>query len=67
MKYLVYAIVVVLVLASCAKKGTLTGGPKDEDPPVFVSANPEYETTNFDAKKIKITFFISQFFIYKLF
>ncbi|MGB0836710.1 MAG: Ig-like domain-containing protein [Flavobacteriaceae bacterium] len=56
MKYLVYAIVVVLVLASCAKKGTLTGGPKDEDPPVFVSASPEYETTNFDAKKIKITF-----------
>jgi len=52
----IIALSFVLSLASCAKKGTLTGGPKDEDPPIFVSASPEYMTTNFDSKKIKISF-----------
>ncbi|MDA8595532.1 Ig-like domain-containing protein [Flavobacteriaceae bacterium] len=51
-----FALSIIFSLASCAKKGTLTGGPKDEDPPIFVSASPEYMTTNFDAKKIKISF-----------
>ncbi len=45
-----------LSLTSCARKGVLTGGPKDETAPVFVSADPDYESINFEAKKIKISF-----------
>ncbi len=41
---------------SCAKRGRPSGGPKDEDKPIFVIANPPYESLNFTAKKIKITF-----------
>lgn len=41
---------------SCAKRGRPSGGPKDEDKPIFVVANPPYESINFTAKKIKITF-----------
>ncbi|APU68414.1 Ig-like domain-containing protein [Christiangramia flava] len=52
----------VLVLAllfctvQCAKKGTIEGGPKDEDPPKFVKANPENYTTNFEGDEIRIFF-----------
>lgn len=41
---------------SCAKRGRPSGGPKDEDKPLFVVANPPYESINFTAEKIKITF-----------
>lgn len=41
---------------SCAKRGTPDGGPRDEDPPVYVRANPENFTTNFDSKEIRIFF-----------
>ncbi len=44
------------VIVGCARKGVLTGGPQDETAPVFVSADPAYETTNFEEKKIKISF-----------
>lgn len=40
----------------CAKRGRPSGGPKDEEKPLFVVANPPYESLNFSAKKIKITF-----------
>ncbi|WP_289645149.1 Ig-like domain-containing protein [Maribacter aestuarii] len=40
----------------CARKGTPTGGPKDETPPVLLKAEPENMTINFDAKKIRLYF-----------
>lgn len=40
----------------CAKRGRPSGGPKDEEKPLFVIANPPYESLKFSAKKIKITF-----------
>ncbi len=46
----------ILALTSCAKRGTPDGGPKDEDPPVYVRANPENFTTNFDSREIRIFF-----------
>ena len=40
----------------CAKKGRPSGGPKDEDAPLFVVANPAHESTNFDKDEIRIYF-----------
>ncbi len=46
----------VVIVYSCAQRGMPEGGPKDEDAPVIVSANPDFGNTNFKAKKIKINF-----------
>ncbi len=53
-----YILVLILLFCTiqCAKKGTIEGGPKDENPPKFVRANPENYTTNFDADEIRIYF-----------
>lgn len=53
-----YFLILVFIgsILSCAKRGRPSGGPKDEDKPIFVVANPPYESLNFSAKKIKITF-----------
>ena len=51
-----FAFILVLFLSSCAKKGRPSGGPKDEEAPLFVTANPPYETINFDTDEIKLYF-----------
>lgn len=53
---LLLVLVGALIFAGCAKKGRPSGGPKDEDAPLLVTANPPYETTKFTAKEIKIEF-----------
>lgn len=45
-----------LSFSHCAKKGRPTGGPVDEDPPLFVTADPPYRTVNFDANEIRLYF-----------
>ena len=55
-RYLFIALIACFLLESCAKKGRPSGGPKDEDAPLFVTANPPYETINFDKNEIKIEF-----------
>lgn len=55
-RFLYYILVIGLALASCAKRGTITGGDKDILPPKIVSSNPKNLSTNFDAKEIKIGF-----------
>jgi len=45
-----------IILTRCAKQGTPAGGPKDADPPEFVSADPPNRSVFFDYKKITITF-----------
>lgn len=47
---------VVLLLSSCAKRGTITGGDKDVTPPKIMSSSPKNGSTNFNEKEIKITF-----------
>ena len=49
-------IILLLLVVNCAKKGTPEGGPKDVDPPKFVSATPPNYTTNFDGDEIRIYF-----------
>jgi len=45
-----------IVLSSCAKRQSITGGPKDEIPPKLLRATPPNKSTNFTAKEIKLTF-----------
>lgn len=53
----IFFLLIVVSVVQCGRRGgTLTGGPKDEDPPVLVKAEPENLTTNFKAKKIRLTF-----------
>jgi len=43
-------------LVQCAKKGTISGGIKDEIPPKLLKATPEQNSTNFKAKEIRLYF-----------
>ena len=55
-KYLLFFISYILILQSCARKGTPGGGPKDEDAPIMVVAKPAYESINFKGNSIRIYF-----------
>ncbi|WP_051907837.1 Ig-like domain-containing protein [Flavimarina sp. Hel_I_48] len=54
--YFLASLFLLLLVVRCAKRGSPEGGPKDMDPPVFVSANPPNYSTNFDAEEIRINF-----------
>ena len=54
--YLIYGFVIILLLDSCARQGRPTGGEKDLDAPILISADPEHESTNFNTDKIRINF-----------
>ena len=43
-------------MASCAKRGSITGGLKDTLAPVLISSFPKNYNTNFKSKEIKLTF-----------
>jgi len=44
---LVLLIVIALLFAQCANRGTPSGGEKDITPPVIVKSEPENFSTNF--------------------
>ncbi len=46
----------LFLMVSCAKKGTISGGEKDEIPPKFIKANPPNFSTNFNRDEIRIYF-----------
>lgn len=48
----------ILLLFSCARQGTPTGGPRDEEPPKFISANPDTLSlqVSTDLKEINLQF-----------
>ncbi len=58
----IYFIIIFCVLSftitftGCAKRGAITGGPKDTIPPAIISSYPENYTTNFKGDEIRITF-----------
>ncbi|WP_405564623.1 Ig-like domain-containing protein [Polaribacter sp. Asnod6-C07] len=54
-KFLFFTLILIIA-TSCARTGRPEGGPKDEDAPLFVTANPPYESINFNKKEIKIEF-----------
>jgi hypothetical protein len=48
--------ILILAFFNCARRGTPSGGPKDETPPTLIKASPKLNSTNFKGKKIKLTF-----------
>ncbi len=55
-KVLFLVVLVSIVIISCARRGRPDGGPKDEDAPIMMTANPPYESIHFNKKEIKIEF-----------
>lgn len=53
---LVFVIVIVSVVSSCAKMGNPDGGWYDETPPQVIGAEPEDKGINVNSRKIKILF-----------
>jgi hypothetical protein len=51
-----FFIILLVFISNCARTGRPEGGPKDEDAPIFVTANPPYESINFNKKEIKLFF-----------
>ena len=56
MKKLISAVLLIVVISGCAKRGSPTGGPVDSIPPVLINASPKINSTNFDSKEIRLTF-----------
>lgn len=56
LKRIFFIILIGITLASCANRGSPTGGEIDEDPPVIEKSVPENFSTNFNAAEIKIYF-----------
>ena len=55
-RFLLYIAFIALSLTGCAKRGNITGGPKDTIAPVLVRSYPENMTTNFKGSEIRIDF-----------
>lgn len=53
---IIIVVLVALVIASCANRGTPSGGIKDIIPPKITKSEPENYTTNFTGNEIKIYF-----------
>jgi len=51
-----FLILLVLVMGSCAKRGSITGGLKDTLAPVLKASFPKNFSTNFKGTEIKLTF-----------
>ena len=47
---------ILILVGSCAKRGTPTGGDKDTIPPQLVRATPTLETVNFSGDEIELEF-----------
>ncbi len=56
LKRFVAFILLLLAVLGCAKRGSITGGPKDETPPAFVRSFPPNFSTNFKSNEIRIYF-----------
>lgn len=53
---LLFLVLIGVALVQCGRRGTLTGGPKDVDPPILLRAEPENMSINFKSKKIRLYF-----------
>lgn len=55
-QYFILFICSIVIFENCAKMGGITGGEKDIKPPKLVSSTPLNYSTNFNGKRIDITF-----------
>ena len=53
---ILFLLLSLLVINGCARRGTPEGGPKDMEPPRYVSASPANYSINFDQEEIRINF-----------
>ncbi len=53
---ILFVLAIGLLTYQCASVGTISGGPKDLDPPKMVSSSPKMYATNFKNKEIRIDF-----------
>ncbi|HEX9825962.1 MAG TPA: Ig-like domain-containing protein [Flavobacteriaceae bacterium] len=51
-----FPIFVVIAIASCANRGTPSGGEKDTEPPKIIKSEPDNFSTNFKGNEIRIYF-----------
>ena len=56
LKRIFVALFICALFVQCARRGSPTGGPKDETPPVLLRAEPPQETVNFKEDEIRIYF-----------
>jgi uncharacterized protein (DUF2141 family) len=56
LKRIFVVLFICALFVQCARRGSPTGGPKDETPPVLLRAEPAQETVNFKEDKIRIYF-----------
>ena len=49
-------LIAIMLLQCCANMVTPSGGPKDTTPPKVTEANPANHSTNFNTRKIELTF-----------
>ena len=54
--YIMSFLCILLLAAGCASIGNPSGGPRDEDPPRFVSSSPVMGEVDVNPKKIVLTF-----------
>lgn len=54
--FYIYLCLLLIALTGCAKRGTITGGPKDTLAPVITRSSPANMTTGFTGKQIRIDF-----------
>jgi len=52
----VFAFCALFALSDCGRRGSPSGGPKDETPPVLIKADPPNKTTGFKADRIRLYF-----------
>lgn len=53
---ILFFVSIALIIASCANRGSPSGGEKDILPPVIIKSEPENYSTNFKNKEIRIYF-----------
>ncbi|MBC8308321.1 MAG: Ig-like domain-containing protein [Pelagibacterales bacterium] len=46
----------LILVASCARRSSPSGGEKDSIPPILIASNPKINSVNFDADEIRLTF-----------
>lgn len=54
--FLYILFILSIIVTGCAKRGTVSGGPKDTIPPVIVRSYPPNMSTNFNGNEIRIDF-----------
>ena len=46
----------IILITSCARRSSPSGGEKDSIPPILISSNPKINSVNFDSDEIRLTF-----------